>query len=297
MSETLTREETAQLDAMRDAEGAEAPPEQQTEVAPETKQPEQPASAESKPADDAAKMVPHAAFHEERERRKAVEAQMQQMAARFDTLLQRMGQPAQPQQPAAPQLPDFATDPQAHITGRFQTVEQRLAQIDQWSRQQVEAQQAQQQAQAIVATAAAQEAEFRTRQPDYNSAAEHLRRSRDAELAAMGIGDPGQRQQMIQQDVMAMAAHAARTGQNVAEWAYNLAKLRGYQPAAAGGTNSAESQLKTIARGQQMGVGIGSQGSAPPVRLDAAAIARLSDDEFARLSAKDPDAVRRALGG
>src|SRR6185312_13780480 len=94
----LTPEEQAQFDQMKAADSEPQVVEPTQEAPVEETAADSVAGAQEQPADKRPQMVPHAARHEERERRKAVEGQIaeerkarQTLEERTNLLLQRLG--------------------------------------------------------------------------------------------------------------------------------------------------------------------------------------------------------------
>ncbi len=266
-------------------------------------------------------MVPHQALHEERERRKQIEAERAELARQNQVLLERTNQllqrfqpppqeqpkPAQPGQPTVPELKD---DPVGHIIGLVKAVEDRQQQQSQTI---TEAQQQQQQAMAIAqlqAHAVAMEHEFRQSTPDYDQAIGHMRQAREQQLAFAGH-DPMQRQQIILQEALGIAARGLQMGRNPAQMAYEMAAAFGYQKPApkqeqqqtnsaqqGNGTqqgNGAQQQpqltpqerLAQVNAGQQQSRSVGNLRGAGPVPLTAQRLLELSDSEFEKMMATE----------
>lgn len=323
--ETMSAEDNAAMEQMRAADTAsaatEAPsaPEPKIEIV--TEAPAAPeATTEAAQEDSRPKTVPHQAFHEERERRKKIEADFakfreEQAAsqARVEERLRLLGQAAQMQQAPAqqqePSLPDFNADPAAHISARFAQLERQLQQVGGLTVQQQQAAMQAHQEQMVRLAAQTQEQAFAAQQADYQAAANHLRGVRDAELRALGMLDPMQRAQVIQNDVMELARRAHAEGANFPQRVYELAKIRGYAPAQtvtaqvpaapAIEAPAAPDRMATQQRGREMAATIGTVGSAPATRLTPERIASMSDSEFNAIYdklAKDPVALRQLFG-
>lgn len=323
--ETMSAEDNAAMEQMRAADSAppssEASPVAEPKIEIVTEAPAAPeATAEPAQEDNRPKTVPHQAFHEERERRKKIEADFakfreEQAAAqaRVEERLRLLGQAAQmqqqPQAPAQEQLPDFNQDPAAHIQAKFAQLERQLQQVGGLTVQQQQAAMQAHQEQMIRLAAQTQEQAFAAQQQDYQAAANHLRSIRDAELRALGMHDPMQRAQVIQNDVMELARRAHSEGANFPQRVYELAKIRGYAPAQAAPAQApaalaieapaAPDRMATQQRGREMAATIGTVGSAPATRLTPERIASMSDTEFNAIYdklAKDPVAMRQLFG-
>lgn len=241
------------------------------------------------------RMVPLAALQEERGEKKRLREENQQMRQQQDALVQRILASQQPQAQQEPQIqiPDYATDPVGHLRAQNALLQQQFQQVVGYlngQHQQTEQMTQQQRAQqAVQAHLAADEASFRQQAPDYDAAAAFLQNSRAAEYRALGMQNPMQIQQALQQDVMAMVNIAQQNGTSVAEAAYNLAKARGYKAAAptqggqgAGSQQDAAARLATIAQGQQQAASLGNTGggAVPPMSIEK--LLAMGDAEFAK---------------
>lgn len=314
ISESISAEESSLLDADRVAE-REAPAEQAA-PAPEAA----PAPVSAEPAAEGAPVAEAApvlsveqqqanAVTQERERRKAAEkreaeskATLATMQGRLDVLAelaQRQTQPA-PTQDQSITIPDVNEDPIGHFTARAQLAEQTTARIAEQFQQMQSQAQVQNNVQGLMRIAQAQEETFKAEKPDYPQAADFLKASRDRELQFMGIADPYQRQQLILQDVAAIAAQALQLNRNFGEIAYQLAEARGYQsaapapaplaakvPAPAQTTPSAADRIQAVAAGQAANVSLSQvPGSAAPRALSVTELANMPEEKFAAVLAK-----------
>jgi hypothetical protein len=302
--EELSAEDQALLDQMRadDAQSGSQPPVTET-TTPATEAPAATPATEQPQQPPAPKMVPLAALHEERERRKESDRRLQTLEERTNLLLQRIGQPAaapaaqQPAEPPKPEIPALDKDPVGHILGTQQELARQLqtnTQTTQQRQQQIDNQlQAMQVLSALTQRAKAVEAQFELENPDYGQAVNHLRRVRHQELQALGYDDPAERGNIIDQEGLGVAARSFQTGRNPAEAIYNLAKMRGWAPPAPAQSASAEpaepasptadQRLQNIAAGQQHARSLGNLGGRSPQPMDARRLAELPNDEFAKI--------------
>jgi hypothetical protein len=302
IQESMTTEEQALLDADRNAtpaetatEAAGTPSDAQVEAATDTAA-QTGEGAPAAPADgDKAKLVPIGALHEERQRRKDLDAALaaekqarQTLEQRTNILLERIGQQQQPAQPNGQQqqaIPDIGTDPVGHILARQAQAEAVLREIVTAVAGREQQTQVQGQANAMMQRAAALERQFASENPDYNQALTHLMDSRRADLAEAGWTDPAEVDTMLAAEARGLAARALQLGRNPAEMAYNMAKKRGFAPpsgngAAAAPAANAEQQLRNIARGQQQAPNLRGSSSPP---LTAQKLLELSDAEFSKM--------------
>jgi hypothetical protein len=251
-------------------------------------------------------MVPLAALHEERERRKESDRRLQTLEERTNLLLQRIGQPVpqaeqKPAEPPKPEIPALDKDPVGHILGTQQELARQL-QTNTQTTQQQQAQinnqlQAMQVLSALTQRAKAVEAQFELDNPDYGQAVNHLRRVRHQELQALGYDDPAERGNIIDQEGLGVAARSFQTGRNPAEAIYNLAKMRGWAPPAPAQSTSAEppvepaqpasptadQRLQNIAAGQQHARSLGNLGGRGPAPMTATRLLEASDADFAKM--------------
>lgn len=298
MAEELSPQEAAyfesggaQTEGLSDASPSSSEPVQQPAAQPDA----QPAQQTQQPQDQQPdqRTVPLAALQEERAERKRLRDEMQQMRTQQDQLVQRIlanQQQAQQPQQAAPQIPDFNTDPVGHLRATNEVLQRQLQEVTGYlngqNQQQQQLTQQQSAHQAVQNFVVAAEHEFRAQAPDYDAAAAFLQNSRAAEYRALGMTNPLQIQQALQQDIVAMANIAHQSGTNVAEAAYNLAKARGYK-AAAPAQGAAQQQdnaarLATIAQGQQQSQSLSGSGGGAPAPMSIEKLLQMDDAEFSK---------------
>lgn len=268
--ETAPEEETPEEEPV--AESEESVEEETTE---EVEQ-EETAEPEEKPS----RTVPIGALHEEREKRRQLQAKIEQMEATFQKMVERVGQ-QQPQQqlPVAPepQIPAYDEDPVAHLKARID----QLTQLSTGTHQQIQQQHAMSK---FVEALGTLENQIRTTTSDYDAAIDFAKRSRDAELAALGYA-PEARAEMMRQEILGTAAYCMQRGQNPAEAFYNYAKVRGWQgtngaPKPAPAPVQAARKLATVAKAQGAGKALPRGGSAPPAVRSLEDLATMEDKDF-----------------
>lgn len=312
--DTLTADDRKLLDAMRaDDDGADPGPEPAPATRPAPAAVEEPPELEIEPdapaADPApAKMVPHQALHAERERRKAVEAQLRtaetKTAAEMARLQERVNvitsiaqvatAPAPVTPAAAEPLPDVNVDPVGHFRAVAENTQRELNDVKAIVRGWQEGQQRNQQIVELRNWGAAQEKAFEAQEPAYPAAMAHLEQSRRTELTKIGVTDPAEQQRIIGTDIHNIAVRSRQEGANFAERLYALAEARGYQktaPAAAPAAAPTGIAIPPLdapaaeraAAARDNATTIGSLGAAPPTRLSVAKIAEMNDKDFAAL--------------
>lgn len=226
------------------------------------------------------RVVPLAALHEERERRKELAAQVAseaekraKMEARFEAMVHAMEQ--QKQSESKPAAPNPDEDPLAYIKAQGEA-------IDRLSRRQEDFTSAQQQSAQVnrmIETYRHSASEFAQKSPDFMAAYNHLLKERREELRDLGYTDPVTLDTMLQNDEFALVAQSLQAGQNPAEKIYALAKRRGYKPA---DTKMATADvLDRIEKGQQAAKSVGAASGGPAPKISLEALANMDDEEFA----------------
>jgi hypothetical protein len=255
---------------------------------PEPEASEAPAKAEETPKPEP-KQVPLGALQEERERRKAIEAelrQMREMQARLDERLKSVQQPQQ-QQPVGP------PDPMEDFTGWARHGEQALTQ----TRQEVEALKAQMQQEAQFRTVAedyrANLHSFAQQTPDFADAYNHFVNTRAAELRTLGYSEAQIAAQIPREEVQLHTAIRQRGG-NVGEVVYNLAKTRGYAPKPP--APSPAEKIQQVAQSQAVNKSLAAAESTGKGEITSRDVANMSMDEFAEWGRKNPQKLAKLMG-
>lgn len=237
---------------------------------------------------DEPKVVPLAALHEERGKRKDLQAELArerervaQIEARMAARLEQLARAVQPPPPAPPALEE---NPVGHFSHKINELAQQVGQLSQHTQAEREAAMAAQRVQAVAAAVQQAEAAFKRENPDYVDAVSHLHEVRIRELEA--IGTPRfEAEARSARELQEFAMVAAAQGRNPAEMAYSVAKVRGYQGKAAQAKVSAEEQLAIAKRGTAAAGSLGNGGGAGNGRLSPKALLAMSDDEFAEATA------------
>lgn len=248
-------------------------PAEKTDPAPT---PEAPATEE----EHEPKVVPLAALHEERGKRRELAAQVAaekatraELENRFEQRLQALARAAQSPPPAAP---DFTADPAGHLKHQLDTTQQQLHFIAQRGEQ--ERQQAHMAETQARTTHAVQQDEnaFVTRQPDYPDAVKHLHVTRVRELQALG-NDEFSAERQSASELQQFAMWSVGQGRSPSQTAYALAIAKGYttKKATTPGEQMAMAQ-KGAAAAKSLGSG-GSHGG----QLTAQQLLSMPDEEFA----------------
>jgi len=236
------------------------------------------------------KMVPHQALHEERRRRQELQAEIQELKARMQQYeklreeLQELRTAAQRQQDQAAEEDEaklFEEDPIEALRRRTERMQKMLEetkgqaeQIQTMTKEQAEQQRFLQEVHTRVQ---AQAAEFQREHPDYTEALNYLVEMRTRELQAIGITDPAEINEVLQQEALALSMNAIQRGQNAAEAVYNLAQVRGWSPKQ---QQSVDDKLDKLERGQKAARTLSGGSSGKTEDLTLADIENMSDEEF-----------------
>ena len=299
MAKELTQEEEAAFVAMQDE--IAQPANEQVEQ-PETEVTEQPEAREkaAEGQEQRSKTVPHAALHEERERRKSVEAEnvrLREDRARFDERLKVIQELNRPKE----QESDLGPDPETDPVGAINWMRNQQAKWAEQSRQ-VTAQQAEQQRQqamraSLVDAYRADANQFRAATPDFNDAYAYLLKARQEELAAIGLS-PSEIAYSVEQDELGIAERALTSGRSPAEVMYKIAQGRGYAKKAAADPNAdAGQRIEKIAEGQERGKSLTQAGGgAAGTEMTAERLLKMSNAEFDEWTTKHPAQAKRLMG-
>lgn len=330
-AESLTPEETSLMEDNRRAQYEPEPESTPEPVARETPAPtpapvkvvpetvaKEPAALEPAPvvADDKPKMVDQRALHEERERRKEernrrekAEQDLAKLTGRFATL-EELARAAAQQQAPKPEVPDVNTDPVAHFQHELRQRDEKIAQFENWQRQQQAQAQQQQQISHIRQYATQAETDFSRDTPDYTEAATYVQMVRNAQLEAIGITDQGQRAQQLAMEALNLAAGAQQRGQNPAAIIYQMAKASGWKakaaevpvapapvvttpvttpvpaPSPAVPADGAK-KLATVAKGQAANASLSQLNGGAQTETSVESLLKMSDEEFSAATKGD----------
>ena len=262
------------------------------------------------------KFVRHGAFHQERERRKAVERERDEFRVTLARMEERLrmvteGGAAQPAAAAAAAQvqPETPPDPNEDIFGYVQHLEKQIRDLASGQTQMTEAQKAEQTQRAE----ATQRDEVLTAyrgdvqrtiaaQPEFAQAYEHLFSGRIAELKLLGVPE-GDAVQAVRDEEFGIAQDAIRAGQSPAARLMQLAKLRGFAPKAAEPAAPAtpaetpSEKAARIAKGQAASLSLSSAGGAPAGEITLEMLASMSEADFAKMEKANPARVRALMGG
>lgn len=286
MDTALTPEETAQLDAIRkeesvvEAKSEEVAPEVTAEIKPEVK-------AEAKPEEKPVKTVPHEAFHEERERRKGLQRQLQEMQDKWTRADERIQMLLDNKKEEAP--PDPNEDPLGYQNWKTGKIEKELAAERSRVGEASKKLEGQVQDLRLRTEIDAMERSFQAKNPDYDDALQHLVKTQMAVFEEIEP-DEAERQAQVRQGLSGVVQQALSHGKNPAEAVYKMAQKLGYKKTEANQTK----QIEDIEKGVKASTSLGSAGGKTSSPLTAEALADMSDEDFEKLNYKD---FKKAMGG
>lgn len=175
-------------------------------------------------------------------------------------------------------VPDYLEDPKGYVDSKEKSLGQQLLEIGnqvkeiKTAQEEVTAETEQQkQIQAVSQAAAASEAEFVKKTPDYWDALDHVRsvRAQQIQLAMPNLNQ-NQIAQQISREELATAAMILQQGRDSAEYVYALAKSFGYTPAKPGddkGDQNADVNQDELEEKRRQAAGLRGSG-APRGSLD-----------------------------
>lgn len=239
---------------------------------------------EPEPKPEPQKTVPHGAFHEERERRKAAEDRAARIEGRLDQMLRQMA----PQEQAPQQEPvDPTADPMGalnHLMEAQKRNEEREAAAAQAARQQ-------QEVQALVSQATADFDAAKAARPELGDAYRVVIDGRTKDLQAMGYA-PQEVSALLQREEVGIIATARQRGIPIAQIVESMATQRGWSPAP---TQSPEIDSINKANGASRSLSNG--GGTAAGTTTAKDIDEMSDEDFAAWMESHPKQARAYLGG
>lgn len=255
-----------------------------------------------------AKLVPLAALHEERERRKELSAKLdettRQSAAEMGKLQERINiiLGAIQQATTAPEPSDdpifiqqfmsanpgiskeqasnafYQEEPANYLKWQQENIAKEQASLRDQQIQQQTVSKTQEQFQNFVGIYQTQAQEFSAKTPDFKEAYNFLLSNRNSELQQMGFTDPMQRKTIMQNEEIGIVDQAFRGGVNPAERLYAIAKFRGFKPSTAAVAPATLDQEKKNAAATKS---LGSVPGSASTKMTAEVLLSLSDEEFA----------------
>lgn len=247
----------------------------------ETTQPQPPEEAAKE-----TKSVPLSALHEERERRKELKAELENVRRQQMEMEAQLRQYMTAVTPKEENVPDPDTDPLGALSYNLQKINERQAQIEEWRAKQTQIEQQTQYEAQLRQRAAAVAQEYTKANPAFPDAYAFVQKSRIEELQALGYNQD-QAAAIYLDNEKAIVEKALQEGANPAERIYKLAQVRGFRPGTA--EQPTQQKIKQIDEGLKASKSLSGGGAAQQYSLDnisAVDLASLSDKEFDALYAK-----------
>lgn len=222
------------------------------------------------------KVVPYGALHEERQKRKQLEAQLRQQAERQALAEQRLAELYQHVQKPKADVPPYEVDPLSNLKAELDSTKAQLEETRNFWQQQAEAQRAQQQAVYVTNWARRQASEYARENPDFPDLYQHAQQARFQELTGQGL-TPEQAAMQYQREEIELFWAAYQQGFDPSERIANYARQRGYAPKQQ--KQEPEKKVEQLNKGLEASksLGNGAPGGKPTIEQ----IANMSDDEYA----------------
>lgn len=207
--------------------------------------------------------------------------------------LQQAGVQQQPQQQE--QIPDRDTDPLGYTMYELAEVKKMLSGITGQMQQQQEYQNQATQLQNFVVNARQQGEAFINATPDFPQAYAYLRNIRVSDMRDMGLNQQQIKEALVREELQ-VTVQAMRSGQNPAQFLYNIAKRYGYQQAPAQAAQPTPEER--LAKIQQAAATTTQriQPSGSPVDLSLDAVKGMASDQLDKLVEAD-DLWHKVVGG
>jgi hypothetical protein len=236
-----------------------------------------------------------AAMHEERERRKEIQRELENQKKLAEDAIQRTQKLEQTwqqlmQHANQQQSPNFEEDPIAALKYQYDNLKQSTQQLHQHVAQKDYQEQQYNQVHQFKIACNKAVGDYIKQTPDYLDAYNFAKESRIKEFEALGY-KPQDIPQLIEEDEAVIAVQAFRDGVNPAERIYQFAKIRGYQGKQADAQTTAkqnEQRLEKLEKGMQASKSLSNtNGQTATAELTLDAISKMSQDELDEFMANE----------
>jgi hypothetical protein len=270
---------------------------------------------DGKPRAQNGRFVPHQALHKEREQHKLTKAELtnvRERQARADERLNVLNEilgaaektGADNQQQNAPRKSalegiDAVSDPLKALETALSEIKRLEGEMNGNKTQQQERESARSMQSAYQNDAV----RYLQEKPEFKDAYQYLIGQRHAELEAMGVSDANERNRLVAQEERGIVQSAFQSRKSPAQMLHNLAVARGFKHVAPqqqqNPQQDAVRKIEAIAAGQKnAGASLSNAGGSSGEGLTAAALADMSEEEFASVAAKlGKTKLRQLLGG
>ncbi|MBN4095640.1 hypothetical protein [Methylobacterium sp. OT2] len=259
------------------------------------------------PDENKGKFVRHGAFHQERERRKAVEKELHDLRekyARGDERLKLLNEAiqARPAAAAQPETPPAPPSPDEDIFGYAKHLEKQIEELKNGFTQETARQRQEREVGEVIRDYQSDLNRFASAEPTFADAFRHVMQSRAAEYAAMGVPED-QIRQHLQNDEFTVALEARQAGVSPAERIFQIAKARGFTPKATepapppAPAETPAQKAERVAAGQAgPGKSLSAAGGAPVGEVTFEMLAAMSEKDFEAFATKNPEKLARLMG-
>ena len=253
------------------------------------------------------KFVRHGAFHQERERRKAAEAELTTLREKFargDERLRLINEAMQArQQPAAQsEAPPAPPNPDEDIFGYAKHLEKQIEDLRNGVQQETARQRQEREVGTVINDYKADLNRFAASEPTFADAFTHVMRSREAEYAALGV-PADQIKAALAQDELQIAIAARQQGVSPAERIFQIAKARGFAPKAPepapapAPVETPAQKVERVAAGQAgPGKSLSAAGGAPAGEVTFEMLTSMNERDFEAFALKNPEKLARLMG-
>lgn len=261
------------------------------------------------PDENKGKFVRHGAFHQERERRKAAEAELttlREKYARGDERLRLLSEAARAQAPAAAQPaaePPKVIDPKEDIFGAYEQLKAELVALKNGVEKTTQETQQEREFKVVRDDYIADLNRFGAQEPAFADAFRFIAQTRAAELKALGHAD-AQIPQLLGKEELEIAVAARQRGVSPAELLFQVAKARGFAPKApepapapAAPAETPAQKAERVAAGQAgPGKSLSAAGGAPAGEVTFEMLAAMSEADFEAFATKNPRKLAKLMG-
>lgn len=266
---------------------------------------------DGKPRATNGRFVPHAALHKERERHKLTKQELEQTRerqARADERLavlnEILGQADGIDKGSTDKTKiDAPIDPETDPLGALSQALAKIKSLETEIATSKQSTQERETARAMQSAYMNDATRYLAEKPEFKDAYRFLIEGRHRELEAMGMGDANERNRFIANEERQLVAQAFQSRRSPAQMLHTLAVARGFKAQQQQQQQQQQSdplkKIEQIAQGQrQAGASLSGAGGSSGEGLTAAALADMSEEEFASVAAKlGKSKLRQLLGG
>ena len=235
------------------------------------------------------KVVPLAALHEERQRRKELQQQIAQQNQNYQMLQQRLDHLARLAEGPQRQMPDENADPLGYTVEGVKQVSQQVKELREQQAKDLQERQHSENIRLFENAVDRAEKVYIAQKPDYYEAVNFARQRKIAEYEAIGM-PANLAAQRLDNEIRQFAWHAIQNGESPAEAGYRMAQAIGYKPSGVSAEQKLAMQQKGISAQAPKG-GSGQGGG----KLSLDALLKMESKDF--LAKTSGDNWKKLVGG